>query len=55
MVQIKEQITGPKTELSDEELPNLLDAEFKTPVIRILTEMAEYGCKKKGRSEGYTK
>ena len=30
---------------SDEELANLSDAEFKTLVIRMLTEMVEYGCK----------
>ena len=30
---------------SDEEIANLSDAEFKTLVIRMLTEMVEYGCK----------
>ena len=45
MAQMKEQIKTPKTELSDEEIANLLDAQFKTLVIRILTEMVEYGCK----------
>ena len=39
---MKEEIKAPKTELSDEEIPNLSDAEFKTLIIRILTEMAEY-------------
>ena len=34
-----EQIKTPKIELSDEEIPNLSDAEFKTLVIRMLTEM----------------
>ena len=34
-----------KIELNDEEIVNLSDAEFKTLVIRILTEMVEYGCK----------
>ena len=33
-----------KIELSDEERANLSDAEFKTLVIRMLTEMVEYGC-----------
>ena len=45
MAQMKEQINPPKTELSDEEIANLSDAQFKTLVIRILTEMVEYGCK----------
>ena len=34
-----------KIELNDEEIVNLSDAEFKTLVIRMLTEMVEYGCK----------
>ena len=45
MVQMKEQIKAPKIELSNEEMPNLPDAEFKTLVIRMLPEMVEYGCK----------
>ena len=45
MVQMKEQIKAPKTELSDEEIANLPDADFKTLVIRMLTEMVEYGWK----------
>ena len=32
-------------ELSNEEIANLSDAQFKTLVIRMLTEMAEYGHK----------
>ena len=35
----------PKIEVSDEEIATLSDAEFKTLVIRILTEMVEYGHK----------
>ena len=35
----------PKIELCDEEIANLSDAQFKTLVIRMLTEMVEYGCK----------
>ena len=31
--------------MSDEAIANLLDAEFKTLVIRMLTEMVEYGHK----------
>ena len=42
MAQMKEQIKTPKTELSDEEIANLSDAQFKTLVIRMLTEMVEY-------------
>ena len=42
---MKEQIKAPKLELSYEEIAKLSDAEFKTLVIRILTEMVEYGCK----------
>ena len=43
MAQMKEQIKTPEKELSDEEIDNLSDAEFKTLVIRMLTEMTEYG------------
>ena len=42
---MKEQMKTPKIELSDEEIANLSEAEFKTLVIRMLTEMVEYGCK----------
>ena len=46
MAQIKEHIKAPeKIQLSDEEIGNLLDAEFKTLVISMLTEMVEYGHK----------
>ena len=42
----KKQIKAPeKIQLSDEEVANLSDAEFKTLVIRMLTEMVENGCK----------
>ena len=41
----KEQIKTPEKELSNEEMDNLSDAKFKTLVIRMLTEMVEYGCK----------
>ena len=44
---MKEQIKAPeKMQLSDEEIVNLSDADFKTPVMRMLTEMVEYGRKK---------
>ena len=42
---MKAQIKPPKIELSNEEIANLSDAEFKTLVIRMLMEMVEYGCK----------
>ena len=41
---MKEQMKAPQIELSDEEIANLSDTEFKTLVIRMLTEMDEYGC-----------
>ena len=46
MTQMKEQIKAPeKVQLSDEEIANLSDAPFKTLVIRMLTELIEYGLK----------
>ena len=45
MTQMKEQIKAPEKELSDEERDNLSDAQFKTLVIRMLTELIEYGHK----------
>ena len=42
MAQMKKQIKVPKIELSNEEIANLSDAEFKTLVIKMLTEMADY-------------
>ena len=40
-----EQIKAPRIELSNEKIANLSDAQFKTLVIRMLTEMVEYGRK----------
>ena len=45
MTQMKEQIKNPKIELSNEEIAKLSDAEIKTLVFKMLTEMVEYGCK----------
>ena len=46
MAQMKEQIKAPeKIQLSDEEMANLSDAHFKILVIRMLTELVEYGRK----------
>ena len=43
MAQMKEQIKTPEKEQGHEEIANLSDAGFKTLVIRMLTEMVEYG------------
>ena len=45
MAQMKQHIQTPEKELSDEKIDNLSDAEFKTMVIRMLTELVEYGRK----------
>ena len=45
MAQMKEQIKTPEKQLSDEEIDNLSDAQFKTLVIRMLAEMFEHGHK----------
>ena len=43
---MKEQIKAPeKIQLSDKEIANLSDAQFKTLVIRMLTELVEFGWK----------
>ena len=41
MSQMKEQIKTPEKELSEMEISNLSDAEFKTLVIRTLKELSE--------------
>ena len=41
---MKEQIKTPEKQLSDKDIANLSEAEFITLVIRMLTEMIEYGC-----------
>ena len=46
MAPMREQIKAPeKTQLSDKEMANLSDAQFKTLVIRMLTELVEFGHK----------
>ena len=46
MAQMKEQIKAPeKIQPRDEEIANPSDAQFKTVLIRMLTEMVEYGWK----------
>ena len=44
---MKEQIKASDKELNNEEIDNLSDAEFKTLVIRMLTEMIELSHKMK--------
>ena len=46
MARMKEQIKAPeKIQLSNEEIANLSDGQFKTLVIRKLTELVEFGHK----------
>ena len=45
MAQMKEQIKIPENELSDKDIDNLSDAEFKTLVIRMLTEIIRLSLK----------
>ena len=52
---MKEQIKTPKKELSNKEIGNLSDAEFKILVFSMLIKMVEYGCKNRGKSESYAK
>ena len=56
MAPVKEQIKAPeKIQLSNEQIANLSDAQFKTLVIRKLTELIEYGHKLDEKNEGYAK
>ena len=41
MTQMKEQIKTPEKELNKIQTSNLLDAEFKTLIIRMLSELGE--------------
>ena len=53
---MKEQIKAPeKIQLSNKEIANLSDVQFKTLVIRMLTELVEFGPKFDGKIEGYAK
>ena len=45
MAQMKKQIKTPEKELSDKVIANLSNAEFKTLVIRMLTEMISMAAK----------
>ena len=44
-----------KIQLSEEEIANLSDAQFKTLVIKTLTELVEFGHKLDEKNEGYAK
>ena len=57
IAQMKEQIKAPeKIQLSNKETANLSDAQFKTLVLRMLTELVEYGSKlDEKKNEGYAK
>ena len=51
-----EQIRAPeKIQLSEEEIANLSDAQFKTLVIKTLTELVDFVRKLDEKNEGYTK
>ena len=53
---MKEQIKAPeKIQVSNEEIANLSDAQFKTLVIRKLTELVQYGYRLDLKNEGYAK
>ena len=53
---MKEQIKAPeKIQLSNEDIANLSDAQFKTLIIRMLTKLVEYGHKIRGKNEDYKK
>ena len=47
MAQMKEQNKTPQRELSDKEIVNLSDAEFKALIIKVLTGLIELGHKMK--------
>ena len=56
MAQMKEQIKAlEKIQLSEEEIANLSDAQFKTLVIKKLTELVEFGRKLDEKNEGCAK
>ena len=46
---MKEQSKTPERELSDEEIANISNGEFKALVIKMLTELIELGRKMKGQ------
>ena len=53
---MKEQIKAPeKIQLSNKEMANLSDAQFRTLIIRKLTELVEFDHKLDEKNEGYAK
>ena len=53
---MKEQIRAPeKIQLSNKEMANLSDAQFRTLIIRKLTELVEFDHKLDEKNEGYAK
>ena len=53
---MKEHFKAPeKIQLSEEEIDNLSDAQFKTLVIKTLTELVEFGRKLDEKNESYAK
>ena len=56
MAQMTEHFKAPeKLKLSEEEIANLSDAQFKTLVIKTLTELVEFGRKLDEKNEAYAK
>ena len=56
MAQMTEYFKAPeKIQLSNEEIANHSDVQFKTLVIRKLTELVEFGRKLDEKNEGYAK
>ena len=56
MAQITEHFKAPeKIQLSEEEIANLSDAQFKTLVIKMLTELVESVRKVDEKNEAYAK
>ena len=55
MAKMKEQSKASERQLSNEEIANLSDEEFKALVVKMLTELIELGRKMKKTNEGYPK
>ena len=49
MAQMKEQIKAPEKNTTDKDIDSLSDTQFKTLVIRKLTELVEFGHKLDGK------
>ena len=53
---MKDQIKArEKIQLTNEDIANLSGEQFKTLVIRMFTELVEYGWKNREKNEGYAK